>query len=127
MPDKTAAFVGSVPQNYDRYMGPMLFDPYASDLAARVPQSDGISLLETACGTGILTAKLRADLLPSARLVATDLNEGMIAFAQTKRDAPGIEWQVADAMALPFADGVFDRLDGDSLGYNSRKARAPIS
>lgn len=108
MADKNAAFVGSVPENYDRYLGPMLFEPYANDIAQRIPARDGISVLETACGTGIVTAKLRERLPAGARLVATDLNEGMIKFAQQKRGAPGIEWQMADMTALPFPDQSFD-------------------
>ena len=108
MPDKNAAFVGSVPENYDRYLGPMLFEPYAADIARRLPQREDISVLETACGTGIVTAKLRERLPAGARLVATDLNEGMLNFARGKRDAAGIEWQVADMTALPFPDQSFD-------------------
>lgn len=108
MAEKNAAFVGTVPENYDRYLGPMLFEPYAADMAKRLPQRDGISVLETACGTGIVTARLREHLPSGARLVATDLNEGMINSAQAKRNAAGVEWQVADMLALPFADGTFD-------------------
>jgi len=110
MAEKNAAFVGSVPENYDRYLGPMLFQPYAVDIARRIPQRDGISVLETACGTGIVTARLREHLPAKAKLCATDLNEGMINFAQAKRNPPGIEWQVADAMTLPFPDESFDVL-----------------
>jgi len=36
MPANNVAFVGSIPENYDRYLGPMLFDPYAADLVARL-------------------------------------------------------------------------------------------
>ena len=108
MPDKNAAFVGSVPENYDRYLGPMLFEPYARDMATRLPQRDDISVLETACGTGIVTAALRRHLPAGAKLCATDLNEAMLDFAKGKRDAAGIDWQVADMTALPFPDQSFD-------------------
>ncbi len=59
MPDANAAFVGSVPENYDRYLVPAFFEPYAEDIVARVPMRDGLSVLETACGTGIVTERLR--------------------------------------------------------------------
>lgn len=108
MTANNVAFTGSVPENYDRYLGPMLFEPYADDLAKRIPPRDGLSVLEVACGTGIVTAKLRAYLPASARLIATDLNEGMLKFGEAKRGAPGIEWQIADMMALQFADESFD-------------------
>ncbi len=103
-----AAFSGSVPGNYDRYLGPVLFEPYAADLATRIPTTDGVRLLELACGTGRVTRHLRAALPTSASLVATDLNEPMLEFARAAVPDPGITWQQADAQALPFPDGSFD-------------------
>src|SRR3954453_11480145 len=99
MADQTTAFTGSVPENYDRYLGPMLFAPYARDLVQRIPQRDNIAVLELACGTGIVTARLRAYLPESTRVCATDLNEGMLNSTKSKHSAAGIEWQVADMMA----------------------------
>lgn len=109
MNDQHAAFVGSIPENYDRYLGPCLFEPYALDIAQRVQVSEGASVLEIACGTGILTHHLRNSLPKSARLVATDLNEAMLAYAAGKF-APNeaVEWKQADATSLPFADASFD-------------------
>jgi ubiquinone/menaquinone biosynthesis C-methylase UbiE len=102
------AFSGSVPEHYDRYLGPIVFEPYARDLVARVPRRDGMRVLELACGTGIVTRHLRAALPSSATLVATDLSEAMIAYAARSVTAPGVVWQAADAQALPFDDGAFD-------------------
>jgi ubiquinone/menaquinone biosynthesis C-methylase UbiE len=104
------AFVGSIPENYDRYMGPLKFEPYAVDLAARLPVRDGMRVLELACGTGRLTRRLRERLPADAHLTATDLNEPMIALAQTLVAGTGaaIDWQPADATSLPFADTAFD-------------------
>ncbi|HEY0986584.1 MAG TPA: methyltransferase domain-containing protein [Kofleriaceae bacterium] len=104
----TDAFSGSVPEYYDRYLGPVLFEPYAVELAARIPPRDGLRVLELACGTGIVTRRLRAALPASATLVATDLSADMIAYAQRSVPASGIAWQTADAQALPFDDGSFD-------------------
>jgi SAM-dependent methyltransferase len=103
-----SAFSGSVPQFYDRYLGPWLFEPYAADLVARVPEQDGLHVLELACGTGIVTRRLRTALPASATLVATDLNEAMIDYARAAVPDPNIVWQQADAQALPFEDGSFD-------------------
>jgi len=36
MPDNHAAFVGAIPENYDRYLGPVIFEPYAADLVMRL-------------------------------------------------------------------------------------------
>jgi ubiquinone/menaquinone biosynthesis C-methylase UbiE len=109
MPDQNAAFVGSIPENYDRYLGPVLFEPYALDLASRLEVSEGASLLELACGTGIVTRHLRDRLGPTEKLVATDLNEAMLTYAARKFEPEnGIEWKQADAVELPFEDQSFD-------------------
>jgi ubiquinone/menaquinone biosynthesis C-methylase UbiE len=103
------AFVGSVPEKYDRYMGPIFFEPYAADLTSRLPAREGLRVLELACGTGIATRCLRDSLPVGALLVATDLNGPMIERARSKfRPDEHVEWQEADATALPFADGSFD-------------------
>jgi SAM-dependent methyltransferase len=106
--DVAAGFSGSVPQNYDRYLGPVLFEPYAADLVARVPATDGLRVLELACGTGILTRRLRAALPESATLVATDLNPPMVDYARDAVAAPGIDWRQADMQQLAFDDDAFD-------------------
>ncbi len=103
-----AAYTGSVPRFYDRKLGPLLFEPYADDLVARVPARDGLRVLELACGTGAVTRRLREALPASATLVATDLHEAMTSYARTAVPAAGIDWREADMEALPFADGSFD-------------------
>ena len=109
MPTQNAAFVGSIPENYDRYLGPVLFDPYAVDLVSRLNVTPDASVLELACGTGILTRRLRDRLGSEARLIATDLNDAMLSYAARKfKPEDGIEWKQADAADLPFADQSFD-------------------
>jgi ubiquinone/menaquinone biosynthesis C-methylase UbiE len=103
-----AEFSGSVPTFYDRYLGPVLFEPYAAELVSRVPTGDRLRVLEIACGTGIVTRRLREALPDSAIVTATDLNEPMTTYAQSAVPAPGIVWQQADAQALAFPDGSFD-------------------
>ncbi len=109
MGEQHVAFTGSVPENYDRYLGPALFEPYARDLAARVEVGGGASVLELACGTGILTRRLRERLPEGARLTATDLNAAMMEYA-ARKFSPGepVEWRQADACGLPFADESFE-------------------
>jgi ubiquinone/menaquinone biosynthesis C-methylase UbiE len=107
--DSGTVFTGSIPELYDRYLGPVLFEPYAEDLAQRVASRAGDAVLETACGTGRLTRQLRKRLPTTARLVATDLNQPMIdrASGQVEGD---IAWQQADCAALPFPPGSFSAL-----------------
>lgn len=109
MTDRNACFAGSIPEFYDRYLGPVIFEPYAEDLAQRVASrvSEG-PVLETACGTGILTRHLRARLPSASELVATDLNAPMLDYAQAHLGrADNLRWQTADAAALPFAAAAF--------------------
>jgi SAM-dependent methyltransferase len=104
-----AAFIGSIPQHYDQGLGPMIFVDYAADIAQRVAAGNPTRVLETAAGTGIVTRKLRDALPAGARLTATDLNPPMLDIARAKfRAGEQVEFQPADAMALPFADGSFD-------------------
>ena len=110
MPDQNAAFVGNIPANYDRYLGPLLFHDFADDLAGRLTLKPGMRVLETACGTGIVTQRLLDRMRGHGTLVATDLNDAMIAHGRRHVTAePGlVEWQTADATKLPFPDGSFD-------------------
>lgn len=109
MSDQHTAFIGSIPENYDRYLGPALFDPYASDIVERLNVSEGASVLELACGTGIVTRRLRDRLPHSVRLIATDLNEAMILYAARKFGPDeSVELKQADATNLPFADESFN-------------------
>jgi SAM-dependent methyltransferase len=102
-------FVGSIPEVYHRYLGPVLFAPCARDLAGRLPIPPPRRVLELACGTGILTRELRAELPPSSTLTATDLNEAMIDLACARDDDDaGVEWRVANMVSLPFPDRAFD-------------------
>jgi SAM-dependent methyltransferase len=100
-------FAGSIPDLYDRHLGPCLFAPYAADLARRLKALAPARVLETAAGTGIVTRAI-AEALPAAAIVATDLNQDMLDHAATKSGASNVTWRQADAQALPFADGAFD-------------------
>ena len=108
MRDPGVEFVGTIPATYDRCLGPFLFEPYADDLVARLTARPDSRVLELACGTGILTARLRRALPRGAQLVATDISGQMIAHARRKLSGEDIHWRIADAQALPFRDGVFD-------------------
>jgi ubiquinone/menaquinone biosynthesis C-methylase UbiE len=98
-------FGGSIPGLYDRFLGPLLFEPFAEIVAARVRAFAPRQVLETAAGTGILTAALHR-ALPEADIVATDLNPAMLEVA-AQRVGP-VTFEPADAQALCFADASFD-------------------
>ena len=102
-------FKSSMPAFYDRYLGPIQFAPWAAETAARVAKRKPVLLLETACGTGIVTCAI-ADASPQTDIVATDFSQPMLDFAASKRSDAKIEWKQADAQALPFLDASFDML-----------------
>jgi ubiquinone/menaquinone biosynthesis C-methylase UbiE len=109
MKDEHAQFSGSIPAAYDRYLGPMLFQPYAEDLATRLQVGENGSLLELACGTGILTRVLRTRLPTTVKLTATDLNEPMFRHAAAKfRKDEAVRWLQAASCSLPSDDRMFD-------------------
>ena len=108
LPDSDKIFAGSIPQLYDEYFVPLIFEPYAIDLAERVAARRPARVLEVAAGTGVVTRRLARELPASSAIVATDLNPGMVARAQEVGTARPVDWQVVDAMQLPFADAAFD-------------------
>jgi SAM-dependent methyltransferase len=101
-------FAGSIPKLYERYLVPLIFEPYAKDLAARLPPHPGARILEIAAGTGVLTRAIACALPDAATIVATDLNQPMIDHARAIGTQRPVEWRQADAMKLPFEDGAFD-------------------
>lgn len=105
----TAAFVGSIPETYDRGMGPVIFVDYARLMAERVAALNPKRVLETAAGTGIVTQAMRAALPATTTITATDLNPPMLDIAQQKlRGAANLTFRPADAQSLPFPDAAFD-------------------
>lgn len=102
-------FAGSIPELYDRLLVPLIFEPYARDLAERVARVEPRDLLETAAGTGVLTRAIVSRLPVQTRIVATDLNQPMLDHAAAKQPQQDrLTWQQADALALPFEDREFD-------------------
>jgi len=102
-------FTGSIPELYQRYLVPLIFEPYALDLAQRVTKANPQNVLETAAGTGVVTRAIASVLPASARMVVTDLNQAMLDVARSGLSHDNrIEWKQADALALPFGDHSFD-------------------
>jgi ubiquinone/menaquinone biosynthesis C-methylase UbiE len=101
-------FSGSIPSLYDKYLGPLIFEPYAEDLASRLAALNPARVLETAAGTGIVTRALLRALPADASIVATDLNQPMLDHAAAQVSSDRVSFQKADAQALPFPDRSFD-------------------
>jgi SAM-dependent methyltransferase len=101
-------FAGSIPELYDTHFVPLLFEPYAADLAGRVAFLSPSRVLEVAAGTGVVTRAMAKTLLPQVELVATDLNQPMLDRGAAIGTQRPVRWQQADAMQLPFEDAGFD-------------------
>lgn len=101
-------FAGSIPEVYQKHLVPLIFEPYAWDLASRVTTGAGGRVLEIAAGTGVATRALAAAMTPTVALIATDLNGEMLRQASARGAARPVEWRQADAMHLPFDDQYFD-------------------
>lgn len=109
MSQDLSSFVGSIPEFYDRHLGPNIFVDYADDIAKRVAAHSPKRVLELAAGTGIVTLALRKHLPASAHLTATDLNQPMIDIAEKKFVNPqNLTFRAVDAQNIPFPDGSFD-------------------
>ena len=106
--DSDKLFAGSIPEIYDAYLVPLIFEPYAADLAARLASRTLSNLLELAAGTGVVTRHLAAKLAAGVSIVATDLNQPMLDRASVVGTARPVEWRQADALQLPFGDATFD-------------------
>jgi len=100
-----AAFAGSIPAIYDRWLVPLLFEPFADDMARRAAELAPKDVLEVAAGTGVVTERLETEL-PHAKITATDLNPAML--ERAAKHAPRSAMKAADAQALPFANQSFD-------------------
>lgn len=107
-PDSDSVFAGLLPELYDTYLVPLIFEPYATDLSARLSANPPASLLEVAAGTGVVTRALAAALPTGTRIVATDRNQPMLNRAAAVGTAQPVEWRQADALDLPFDDASFD-------------------
>ena len=109
MSESDKVFAGSIPENYDRHMVPLIFEPYAADLARRTAAASPREVLEIAAGTGVVTRALAPKLSPNARYVVSDLNQAMLDYAAFRQGPDSrISWRQADALSLPFEAGTFD-------------------
>jgi SAM-dependent methyltransferase len=107
-PNTDKVFSGSIPRLYEEYLVPLIFEPYAEDLAKRVSSRPLARILEIAAGTGVVTRHLASVLPESVAIVATDLNQPMLDLASAVGTRRAVQWRQADAMQLPFEDATFD-------------------
>ena len=108
-PATDTVFSGPIPELYETLLVPLIFEPYAVDLVDRLVESRPARVLEVAAGTGVVTRRMASQLPASAAIVATDLNQAMLDHAASVGTARPVQWRQADAMQLPFDDGLVRR------------------
>ena len=109
MSESDKVFAGSIPELYDTYLVPLIFEDYAKDIAERAAALAPQRVLETAAGSGVVTRALAPHLAADAKYTVTDLNQPMLDHAAGKQGPDDrIIWRQADALNLPFDDATFD-------------------
>ena len=87
---------------YERVLVGPLFRPFAEQLVAQVAPQRGDSLIDVACGTGIVARVAREHLGPEARIVGVDVAPAMLAVARSVDQT--IDWRQGNATSLPVAN-----------------------
>ena len=78
MSEMNRSFAGAMPELYDRILVPVMFEPFAQDLAERLRGMTSGHVLEIAAGTGVVTRALTRILPRAVAITATDLNPAML-------------------------------------------------
>lgn len=98
--------IRSAAEIYDTFFVPALFGEWAPRMADAAKLAPGQTVLDVACGTGVLAREALMRIQPGGSVTGLDRNEDMLAVA--RRREPDIDWQCGVAEALPFADHSFD-------------------
>ncbi len=88
---------------YERVLVGPLFRPFAEQLVARVALNRDDSMIDVACGTGIVARLARERLGPDAPIVGVDVAPAMLAVARSVDQS--IDWRQGNAAALPVNKG----------------------
>lgn len=93
------------------------FQAYKQHSFALLELRPGQHILEVGCGTGEDARAMAQRVAPGGRVIAVDGSQNMIAAAQQRGgDCSGpVQFQVADAHELPFADNSFDSSRADRI------------
>lgn len=90
---------------YESAFVPAFFAQWAPMLCDAAGVAPGHSVLDVACGTGIVARTAAHIVGPTGTVSGVDLNEAMLTVA--RRVAPDIVWRQCDAESLPFPDKTF--------------------
>jgi ubiquinone/menaquinone biosynthesis C-methylase UbiE len=137
--DRSRAFTAaSVPENYQRYLAPAIFEPWAERLLDAAGVRSGDAVLDVACGTGVVSRAAARRVGTDGRVTAADISPAMLGFAAAQHAADGagqIEFVEGPAAAIPVPDASFDAVvcqqglqffpDRDAAARELRRAARP--
>lgn len=104
----TGQVAASAAEIYEQFFVPALFAEWPPRVLAAAGVQPGDTVLDVACGTGVLAREAANQVGPTGSVTGIDINEGMLDVARQK--APPITWKTGPAESLPFAAGTFDRV-----------------
>jgi ubiquinone/menaquinone biosynthesis C-methylase UbiE len=98
----------SAAEIYEQFFVPALFAEWPAYVLRAAHVQPGDTVLDVACGTGILGREAAGLVGTEGSVVGLDVNAGMLAVA--RQQAPHITWETGPAESMPFADNSFDRV-----------------
>ena len=101
---------GSAAERYERWAVPFVVGPWVPGLLDLADLRQGERVLDVATGTGVVARLAARRVSPTGAVTGLDFNEAMLAMARQLPLPPGlaIDWRHGSAVALPFADGLYD-------------------
>jgi ubiquinone/menaquinone biosynthesis C-methylase UbiE len=102
---------GTGPTNYEEFLVPAMFEPFAERLVEHAGVQAGSRVLDIACGTGVVSRAASRHAGPGGSVTGVDLGEPTLAVAcawPPEDGAAAISYMQADATVLPLEDARFD-------------------
>lgn len=94
-------------ENYERYLVPTIFGPWAIDLVALAKPQPGERILDVACGTGAVAREAARVIGADGTVTGLDLNTGMLNIARSHDAQESVHWQEGSVQTMPFPDEAF--------------------
>lgn len=93
---------------YDQELVPWLFEHWAEPFVNLAAVSGSSSILDLACGSGLIVRHLVDRLDTDGKVHGVDIDTDMLAYARSTLADPRISWHESDVVSLPFDDDSFD-------------------
>lgn len=121
--NKTGQVTEDAARIYEEIYVPSLFEKWAPVVADAADIQDWHTVLDVACGTGLLAITVNDRIGPRGSVTGVDINDGMLQIAKSK--SSHIKWDNSPAESLPYKDSSFDRvLCQFSLMYFENREKA---